>query len=89
MNTAALNLVVLKARQTAKGDYPIFISVTQNRIIRYIKTEYSIDNLFQFDNGIIVCRKDAKVMNQCLKFVLGEYQEKLDSIEDQEICSCS
>lgn len=28
-------------------------------------------------------------MNQRLKFVLGKYQEKLDSIEDQEIYSCS
>lgn len=70
---ATLNLVVLKARQTAKGEYPIFVSVTQRRMVRYIKTEYFIDDLFQFDNGMIVCRKDAKVMNQCLKFVLGEY----------------
>ena len=86
---ATLNLVVLKARQTAKGDYPIFISVTQNRIVRYIKTEYSIDDLFQFDNGVVVCRKDAKVMNQRLKFVLDEYQEKLNLIEDHEIYNCS
>lgn len=86
---ATLNLVVLKARQTAKGDYPIFISVTQNRVVRYIKTDYSIDDLFQFDNGVVICRKDAKVMNQRLKFVLGEYQGKLDLIEDQEIYNCS
>lgn len=86
---ATLNLVVLKARQTAKGEYPIFVSVTQRRIVRYIKTEYFIDDLFQFDNGMIVCRKDAKVMNQRLKFVLGEYQEKLDSIENQEIYNCA
>lgn len=86
---ATLNLVVLKARQTAKGDYPIFISVTQNRVVRYIKTEYSIDDLFQFDNGVVVCRKDAKVMNQRLKFVLDEYQEKLNLIEDHEIYNCS
>lgn len=86
---ATLNLVVLKARQTAKGDYPIFISLTQNRVVRYIKTEYSIDDLFQFDNGVVVCRKDAKVMNQRLKFVLDEYQEKLNLIEDHEIYNCS
>lgn len=86
---ATLNLVVLKARQTAKGNYPIFISVTQHRIVRYIKTDYLVDDLFQFDNGTIVCRSDAKVMNQRLKYVLSVYQEKLNEIEDQEIYNCS
>ena len=85
---ATLNLVVLKTRQTAKGDFPIFISVTQNRVVRYIKTDYSIDDLYQFDSGMVVCRKDAKVMNQRLKFVLSEYQEKLEAIEDQEVYNC-
>ena len=86
---ATIHLSVLKTRQTAKGTYFIYVAVNHKRSTRYIATEYEIEGLFQFDNGTIVCRKDANIMNQRLKFVLGEYQEKLDLIEDQEIYNCS
>ncbi len=85
---ATLNLVVLKTRQTTRGGYPIFISVTKKRIVRYIKTEYSVNDLFEFDNGKVVCRKDAKIMNQRLEYVLSEYKEKLENIPDISMRSC-
>ncbi len=70
---ATIHLSVLKTRQTAKGTYFIYVAVNHKRSTRYIATEYEIEGLFQFDNGTIVCRKDANIMNQRLKFVLGEY----------------
>lgn len=86
---ATIHLAVLSSRQNSKGEFPVFIAVTVKREVRYIKTDYMIDDLYQFDNGTIVCRKDAKVMNQRLKYVLSEYQEKLDEIPDQRIYNCS
>lgn len=86
---ATIHLVVLNSRQNSKGEFPVFIAVTEKREVRYIKTDYSVDDLYQFDNGVVVCRKDAKVMNQRLKYVLSGYQEKLDEIPDQRIYSCS
>lgn len=86
---ANLKVAVLKARKTSKGNYPIFISVTQKRDVRYIKTEYSIDDLYQFENGKIVCRKDAKILNQRIQYNLSELQDKLDSIPDIRIFNAS
>lgn len=57
--------------------------------MRYISTGYEIDDLYQFDKGKVVCRKDAKVMNQRLDYVLSEYREKLDEIDNLDIYTCS
>lgn len=86
---ATIHLAVLKTRQNSKGTYSIYVAVTHKRAVRYITTEYEIDDLYQFDNGTIVCRKDAKIMNQRLQYLLSEYQEKLDSITKQEVYTCS
>lgn len=86
---ATLNFKVLKARRTAKKTYPIYLAVTHKRDVRYISTDYEVDDLFQFDNGKVVCRKDAKIMNQRLAYVLSEYQEKLNAITNQPIYTCA
>ncbi|WP_294562727.1 Arm DNA-binding domain-containing protein, partial [uncultured Bacteroides sp.] len=86
---ATIHLAVLKTRQNSKGTYSIYVAVTHKRAVRYITTEYEIDDLYQFDNGTIVCRKDAKIMNQRLQYLLSEYQKKLDSITKQEVYTCS
>lgn len=86
---ATLHLVILKTRKNSIGKYPIFIAVTEKREVRYIKTDYLIDEFYEFDNGLVVCRKDANTLNQRLKYVLSEYQEKLDSISNPHIYRCS
>lgn len=86
---ATLHFSVLKSRQTTKKTYVIYLAITHKRDVRYISTDYEIDDLFQFDNGKVVCRKDAKVMNQRLDYVLSEYQDKLNDILDQHIYNCS
>ncbi|KAA6334084.1 hypothetical protein EZS27_017562 [termite gut metagenome] len=59
--------------------------------MRYITTEFEIDDLFQFDNKSrrVVCRKDDKIINQRLIYILSEYQKKLDEIENKHIYNCS
>lgn len=71
---AKLHLTVLNSGQNQEGKFPIFIAVTEKREVRYIKTDYTIDNLYEFDHGMVVCRKDAKIINQRLQFVLSQYQ---------------
>lgn len=86
---ATLHFVVLKSRQTAKKSYFVYLALTHQGAVRYITTEYEVDDLYQFDRGKVVCRKDAKVMNQRLSYLLSEYQEKLDVIPDKTIYTCA
>ena len=86
---ATLRFSVLSARQTSKKTFLIYLTITHKREVRYISTEYEIDDLYQFDKGKVVCRKDAKIMNQRLAYVLSEYQEKLNEIDNQDMYSCS
>ena len=68
---------------------PVLIALTSKRQVRYIKTGFEIDDLFQFEDGEVVCRKDARIMNQRLNFVLSEYRDRLSSIHDADIYSCA
>lgn len=86
---ATLHFSVLKSRQTVKKTYIIYLALTHKRDVRYIATDYEIDDLFQFDDGKVVCRKDAKIMNQRLAYVLSEYKEKLDAIQDLIAYNCA
>ena len=65
----------LENKTDCQKNYAIYLAITHERVVRYIRTEYEIDGLFQFDNGKVVCRNDAKILNQRLAFVLSEYQE--------------
>lgn len=86
---ATINLSVLKTRQTAKGTYIIYVSINHKRDTRYIATDYQIDDLFQFDRGKIVCRKDAEIMNKRLDYVVTEYKAKLNDIRDHDKYTCA
>lgn len=88
-NMATLRFSVLSTRQTSKKTFFIYLTITHKREVRYISTGYEIDDLYQFDKGKVVCRKDAQVMNQRLGYVLSEYREKLDAIDNLDIYTCS
>lgn len=84
-----LHLTVLKSRRTAKNTYFIYLAITHKRDVRYIATEYEIEELYQFDKGKIVCRKDAQLMNKRLDYVLSDFKEKLNEISDLAIYNCA
>ena len=86
---AQLRLSLLPTRKTKNNTYLIYLTITHKRSVRYITLDYEIDDLFQFDNGIIVCRKDAKMMNQRLAYELADYNEKLKAIADHQIYNCA
>ena len=83
-----LHLTVLKSRRNSQGKLPVLIAVTSKRQVRYIKTGYVINDLFEFERGKVVCRKDAKIMNQRLAYVLSEYEAKLEAIPNVDIYTC-
>lgn len=85
---ATLYFSIRKGKQTVKKTYKIYLAVCHQRKVCYIATDYEVDDIYQFDNGQVVCRKDAKIMNQRLAYVLSEYQEKLDEIPSVNIYSC-
>ena len=86
---ATLRFSVLSARQTSNGKFLVYLTITHKRDVRYISTGYEIDDLYQFEKGKVVCRKDAKLVNQRLAYILSEYREKLEEIGDLNKYTCS
>lgn len=84
-----LHLVALNSKRNMAGKIPVLVALTSKRQVRYIRTGYEIDNLFEFDRGTVVCRKDAKLMNQRLNYVLSDYREKLKAIPNADLYPCS
>ena len=84
-----LHITVLSSRRNSVGKLPVLVAITAKRQVRYIKTGYEIDDLFQFENGKVVCRKDAKIMNQRLNYLLSDYREKLEGIQNADLYSCT
>ena len=85
---ATLRFTVLPARKTSKGTFFIYLTIPQKGCQIHIY-RILIDDLYQFDKGNVVCRKDAKLMNQRLAYVLSEYREKLNEIGDLDRYTCS
>lgn len=86
---ATLSLKLLPTRRLASGGLFIYISLTHRRQVRYINTHIEIDDEYQFENGRVVCRKDAKQLNQKLAYYLGEYREALDAINTAKYSDCA
>lgn len=86
---ATLKLCILPYRRKANGRLGIYISVTHHREVRYISTDFEIDDDFQFEDGKVCYRKDAEKMNRRLQYVLQEYAEKLEQINLATVRDCA
>lgn len=86
---ATLKLTIFKAKVLKDGRHKIRIAVCHHQETSYIVTRFIIDNLSQFKNGQVVKRPDAAMMNMKLRKILNDYQEKLDSIKNVEMYSCT
>lgn len=84
---ATIRLTVLSSIKEHDGRLPILVCISQKKDRTYIKTEFLLDDISEFDNGKVAYRKDANVMNKRLEFVYSQYKEKFDSIEDIEYFS--
>ena len=86
---AILSLKILQKRPSAAGTYRIYVSLTFKRDIRYIATEFEVDDVSEFEDGRVCYRKDAATMNKRLSFILGEYQDRLKMLDIREFINCS
>lgn len=86
---ATIRLTVLSSIKELNGKLPILICISQKKDRAYIKTEFFLDDIAEFEDGQVVYRKDAGIMNKRIQFVFSQYKEKYDSIEDLEFLSAS
>lgn len=77
---ATLSFKILPTRRKASGKLGIYLSLTHRHNVRYISTEFEIDDESEFEDGLVCYRKDASVMNKRMAYVLRTYQEKLDGM---------
>lgn len=84
---ATIRLTVLSSVKEQDGRLPILVCISQKKDRAYIKTEFLLDDIAEFDNGKVVYRKDAGIMNKRVQFVFSQYKEKFDSIENMEYFS--
>lgn len=86
---ATIRLTVLSSIKEQDSRLPILVCISQKKDRTYIKTEFRLNDIAEFEDGKVVYRKDAGVMNKRLEFVFSQYKEKYDSIEDKEWLTAS
>ena len=86
---ATLNLKILPNRRKSSGKLGIYISLTFNKEVRYISTNFEIDDIAEFEDGKVCYRRDAAIMNKRLAFILNEYKSKLKRIGTKKFRTCS
>ena len=86
---ATIRLTILSSIKEHDGRLPILVCISQKKERAYIKTEFLLDDIAEFDNGKVAYRKDANVMNKRLEFVFSQYKEKFNSIECIDLFFCN
>ena len=86
---ATLYFTTITSRRKSSGKLGIYLAVAHKRDVRYISTEFEIDDDYQFDNGKVCYRKDANVINKRMQYVMSEYQDRLKSIDINRIKDCA
>jgi integrase len=86
---ASLSLKIIRARRLASGGLYIYVCLTHKRSARFINTFIEIEDEYQFENGLVCYRKDAKQLNQKLAYILGQYKEALDSVNVLKYSDCT
>lgn len=86
---AVLNAKILPARRKSSGKLAIYIALTFKKEVRYISTEFEIDDEYQFQDGKVCYRRDANIMNKRIQYVLDEYRDKLAKLNIRKYFNCS
>jgi site-specific recombinase XerD len=86
---AVLSLKILPTRRKSSGKLEIYVCLTHRKSQRYINTGIEIDDEFQFEKGAVCYRKDARIMNQRLAYILDMYRERLDKITIDKYPTCA
>jgi hypothetical protein len=86
---AVLSLKILPTRQKSSGKLEVYVCLTHRKSQRYINTGIEIDDEFQFEKGVVCYRKDARIMNQRLAYILDIYSERLERINTNKYSNCA
>ena len=86
---ATLNYKILPTRRKASGKLGIYLALTHKKEVRYISTEFEIDDESQFEDGRVFYRKDASIMNKRMAFVMSEYRERLEQLNLRAYATCA
>lgn len=86
---ATLNYKILPNRRKASGRLGIYLSLTHRKEVRYISTEFEINDESEFDGMKVCYRKDASILNKRMAYVLHTYQEKLDALNVSRYDTCA
>lgn len=85
-----LRYQILPTRRKASGKLGLYLALTHQKQVRYISTEFEIDDAYQFDSKKwIVYHREANLMNKRMRYVLDEYQEKLDTLPIHRFPTCA
>ncbi len=86
---AKLDFKILPTRRKANGKLNIYLAVSHRREIRYITTEFEIDDEAEFEDGKVCYRKDASIMNKRMAYVMQEYVDKLQHLSVDRYANCA
>lgn len=84
-----LSLKILPLRRKSNGKLNIYVCLTHRKEVRYITTEFEIDDEFQFEDGKVCYCKNASIINKRLEYVLDSYQEKLSKLNPSKYATCA
>lgn len=74
---AQLSFVVVPSRPNADGSHQIRLKISSNRTIRYISTKFRVGSEKQFLNERVVKHPQAIAINQALKLLMDDYEDRL------------
>lgn len=86
---ATLGFKILPSRRKSSGKLGIYVYLTFKKEVRYISTEFEIDDEYQFDKGKVCYRKDASIMNKRMEYILNEYKDRLSQLNLRNYYNCS
>ena len=72
---ATIRLTVLNSIKESDGRLPKLVCISHKSKRAYIKTEFLINDIAEFDNGKVVNRKDAYTMNKRIEFVFSHFKK--------------
>lgn len=80
-----ISLKIVNAKKRIDSSHIIRISIAHNGQTRYINTGVTVDNINQFQGGMIVNRRDAAFKNTLLRSKISEIEAKITKL--LSVCS--
>ena len=80
---------ILANRKKKDGKLEIMLALAHNGTTRYIKSGIFIDSADELAEGVVVGRKDARMLNLNLKRIVSDMHGRIADIEYAHALTCS